>query len=891
MSIIHQIYCTHCTHGSSALERREGELARRVFGYSARAASVEGDQLRHYYAQIEPYLYYFLPRDTPDDRKLQLGASTAPRRMFFIPSAGGLQVAGQVCYRATDCEGRPGSYFAHVLVQEPGDAQPRWTALDWLRLWGAPGWVQEDSPEMPHLLPALESPADLLGQSAPAIDDPLLASFLREAADSPALHDPAGILPERWKAMEPGRRCLWFREALSRYLDAAAADPRQTVWLVVEPAVAALWAYGIARLLPEGPLRNDLGFSTFETDPQRANAPLAATWFHDPQAVGAEPEGVRLPGLVVNTLVAPDPEKPRPARKYATAILREVVEGGCEAAQRELAVFASVHAERPQQLESLAAADEIVSAMLDTGTLSGDDWRSSPQTTQCVRLRLGQRLAAMEDLDAGLKGVVQGPAFLTVVELLTAKPPLRDARRALIHLLKEIPPERILGLLRLPGVTDEDKITVLLRHIHARGGLPVGCEFIWEEFAARDETKRRAGAVLMARVLVRLPPKDLKRLFQSAPRPATTGFVLNLMRMLRNKKVKPPALSAVVQGMDEEAVLALLRTSGPEFLRTYPKREPVMGEKLALLLRTLPRHPEQFKDRLELVLAGQHLFSEDQYVRAATAWDACHRKIQEVARLQKPDSSVSEQMRMALLLAACRELAMAADQAMSVDAVDVEYTWTQKRDMLLRISQEVLSGLPLLLPGPWEHDVLLQRIGFQFQQHRWPMEPLKKEGPAKKEGPRRLVGPEEKSLATTSIWTILGIVVLLLALTVLIVYGAMKLFSTGGGTTKVPKRPTRGGVDRQKNPAPDSTSNSRTGILACRSPGILVCRGTDILVCRSPGILVCRPTRSADPPLLTMAQAAEANLTAAIIDGVPGLGRPWRARLRKIGTRDWGLGI
>lgn len=842
MSAVHQIYCTHCTHGSSALERRQGELARRVFGYTARAASVEGDQLRHYYQQIEPYLYYHLPRDTPDDQKLLLDAATAPRRMFFVPSAGGLQVAGQVCYRATDCEGRPGSYFAHLLVQDEDGADPRWTALDCLRLWDAPGWVQEDSPEIPHVLRALASPADLLGDRAPAIDDPLLVSFLRETADSAAFQDPAGILPDRWKTMEPQRRCQWFREALSRYLD-AAAEPRQPLWLVVEPAVAALLAYGIARLLPDGPLRNGVGFSTFEADPQRAKGPLVATWFHDPQAAAAESDGLPLPGLVVNTLVELDPQKPPRARKYANAILQEVVQRGCEAAQRQLAAFASVHAEHPQQLESLAAADQIVSAILETGTLADDDWRSSPQATQCVRVRLGQRLAAMDDLDAHLKAVVEGPAFLAVVDLLAAKPPLPNTRRALIHLLQSIPPERVLGLLRLPGVTDEDKITVLLRHVHLHGALPVGCEFLWEEFASQDQAKRRAGAVLMARVLGRLPPKDLNRLFQTAPRSAVTGLVLNLMRMLGNKKIKPASFSAVIQAMDEEAVLALLRTCGPEFLRTYPEREPAMGQKLALLLRTLPRHPEHFKDRLELILAGQHLLPEEQYHRAAAAWDTCRRQIQEVARLQKPDPSVSEQMRMTLLVAACRELAMAADQAMSVDTVDVEYTWTQKRDMLLRISQEVLGGVPLLLPGPWEHDVLLQRIGLQFQQHRWPMEPLKKEGPPKKEGPKRLVGPEAKSLATTSVWMTLAIVVVVIVLGVAAVWGVWKLFSTGGGPPKErPTRAKRGGVERQKQPVPGAASRSAH----LRSP----------------------------------AAGLQPSLTEAILDGVPELGRLWRARLR-----------
>ena len=122
MSIVHQIYCTHCTHGSSALARAEGESASQMLGYSARAGSLEGEPLRRLYQQIEPYLHYFLPRDTTDAQKLDCTAATAARRMFFVPPRDGLSVCGQVCYRATDCEGRPGSYFAHVLVLENGGA-------------------------------------------------------------------------------------------------------------------------------------------------------------------------------------------------------------------------------------------------------------------------------------------------------------------------------------------------------------------------------------------------------------------------------------------------------------------------------------------------------------------------------------------------------------------------------------------------------------------------------------------------------------------------------------------------------------------------------------------------------------------------------------------------
>ena len=134
MSAIQQIYCTHCTHGSSALERRQGELAARMLGYSVRAGSLEGDALRQVYRQVERYVSYHLPHDTPGEQKLQFTAATAPRRLIFIPAAGSWQVIGHVCYRQRDTEGRPGSYFAHLLCREVGDPGQSWTLLDALRL-------------------------------------------------------------------------------------------------------------------------------------------------------------------------------------------------------------------------------------------------------------------------------------------------------------------------------------------------------------------------------------------------------------------------------------------------------------------------------------------------------------------------------------------------------------------------------------------------------------------------------------------------------------------------------------------------------------------------------------------------------------------------------------
>src|SRR3569623_78868 len=141
MTSIHQLYATHCTYGTSALEQREGELADRVLGYSARAGSLERSELRNCYRQVERFLYYYLPTDAPTEEKLRLDAASAPRRMFFCPALGDLQVLGQISYRQQDTAGRPGSYFGHVLFGRR--AEGAWSVLDCLKLWSAP-WIDED---------------------------------------------------------------------------------------------------------------------------------------------------------------------------------------------------------------------------------------------------------------------------------------------------------------------------------------------------------------------------------------------------------------------------------------------------------------------------------------------------------------------------------------------------------------------------------------------------------------------------------------------------------------------------------------------------------------------------------------------------------------------------
>ena len=83
---IHQIYATHCTYGTSAIERRRGEMADQVKGYSARASSLPPEELAAVYRAIEPFVYYYLPDDFPADEKPYYSPRLAPRRLVYFPS-------------------------------------------------------------------------------------------------------------------------------------------------------------------------------------------------------------------------------------------------------------------------------------------------------------------------------------------------------------------------------------------------------------------------------------------------------------------------------------------------------------------------------------------------------------------------------------------------------------------------------------------------------------------------------------------------------------------------------------------------------------------------------------------------------------------------------------
>jgi hypothetical protein len=674
--------------------------------------------------------------------------------------------------------------------------------------------------------------------------------------------------------MAPQTRREWFLGLLCTLVQSETSE-RQPLVLVAEPSLAALMFYGVLRLLPPGPLRDGTGFSTFESDPDRAGAFLSATWLFDAESALAKT--CPWQRATINTLLPPAGQKISPVTKYAEAVVQRFLDcsgkGGDEI-DNYLKAVATVRIAGAKDLDTLVEIDQAAQGLFERGALAAGPWRNWPAGIEYLRQKLVERLAGAEDVEPALKSVVGGHAHLAVIDLLAGKPPLPGARHAVVHLLKELPPDKILGLLKLGGVSDEDKITVLLRHIHAHGNLPPGCEFLWEEWADAAEQPRRAGVVLMARVLAKVPAKAMEKFSAHVPQRCAHGFLLNCLKLVHKKKMTLPALTAMIRAAADESVFKLVREGGSQFLANYPKNEPALGEKMANLLRTLVHHPDDFKERLDLILAGQHLLGEEVYQAAAVSWDKCYKAIQDVGKYQRPDAGASTEKRHAFLVNACREMAMAADRAMTLETMDAEYTGSQKRDFLLKIGQRVLGGTPLFIPGAWETEILMQRVDSQFQNHRFPPDPLKKEAAekkkkeekkeAKKAAAAAAATSEGKPLVTASKGLLVTTVVLLVLISAGVVYGLYYVLSAPASPRAPKKGPRDRTRDRKKTSATFDTPEMRPDRLTATS-----------LARFGRGVGGEQTVRHDFNVAGTMQSCSTRPLTAAVVADIPARVREW----------------
>ncbi len=816
MSTIHQIYWTLGVRAAA----RSGHDAPASSSSMHRVGSLDGADLDECCRKLAPYVYYQLPRDLSDAQRQQLDAGAAPRRLFRFSAPDGLQVLGQACYCPAGARAGDGDAFAHVLFERETEGRPRWPVLDCLKLWGASGWV-EGSAAACAGPKAIQSLGELLGQSEPVIDDRVLWTFLCEPPEG-AFHDPGRVLPARWRAMPATERGQWFLDVFSAFL-LAGSDRQGPICVVAEPSVAALLFYGVARLLPEGPVRDGVTFSTFEPDTAAASgAALVGTWFSDPEGTGASIDACEGCAATINTLRRPPEGQPRPRTEYATAMVQRLLDKGWDEVDWRLETLGAVKVRKIELLETVGGIEQLVENVLATGSFANQNWRKSEALTNSVRHVLLRHLERARDVAAALKQVAGGPAHLSVLDLAAGAPKGAVARATVEFLLQRVPAEKFEILLKLPSVAPADKLQALANYLQARETLPPGCDALWAEWEKGAKSGDPAKMGLLPQLLTTLSPEALTKLYKRLPTPRAIQSVFGLLQLCNAKALRPTQMTPVVEALDEDTLTTLFRQHGTGFVEEYPGDEPGMGRRLAALLKALPYHPEEFKERLEWILAGQHLLEEDRDQRVATAWANCRKAINALGRLQEPDKSTSEQTRTNLLVTTAREMAIAADEAMGSTAFEGENPHLRKLECLRKIANELL-GKPLLPPGPVEHEFLWTKIAQQLETHQWPVEggltkeamkaeasgkkdakkePGKKEG---KEGAKKLTGPEARSLASTSGALTYLMVALVALLTVAIVAACFYFFFASGTGKATKKRRGKREVQPPKVAAPFKT--------------------------------------------------------------------------------------
>jgi hypothetical protein len=719
--LIHQIYCTHCTYGTSALERREGELAGRPLGYSARSSSLEMNELRKQYRLLERFLYYYLPSDSPSEDRLRLEADTAPRRLVASLSLSGSQMLAQISYRQFDTAGRPGSYFAHVLIGPRG--QQPWPATQCLQLWGAP-WIDTDTPDLPFDLPPLTDLSDLLAGQRPAIDDGLLLGFLTTEPGEP-LDDPRDVIPPRWRAIAAQQRRELFADALQGFIRLGSAS-RDNVLLVIEPSLSALLYYGIARLLPAGEVQSSLGFSTFEPALERALVPLAATIFRQPEVTDARPELYRGRSSIRNTFLDKRGGPAHPAGPYVELVLDTLLREGWPAVDRLLAGFGEAGVKRLEDLDSLGRAHRAAPAMLFPNTpLDAALYQQSPLAAGYLASQVRRELAGCDARQ--LQALVGSAQQSLILELVATSVAAITAEPSVIFLLSALSGDQLARWLASNSVGPACKVAALANIIVQQGRLPEACAFVWRDEAGVVEPKAgaaelKAGAALpiMTAVLLQLPQPALEQLYGQLAEPERPSFLRHLVRACGADPSKLAMLQLIFSELSEAHLCAVLREQGPELRRIYPQRDAELGARLHSLLLSLPNQSREFGARLDLLNAWQ-AWLPDQLLdkRQLQLWQRVRSALQAIgeARSAPPPGmlqKITGQDPRPSLDDLARKAAAALGEAVPAPFQQPEGFAVGQQRLFQALGAALLGDTEFLPSG------LVSKTAWFFENHHWP---------------------------------------------------------------------------------------------------------------------------------------------------------------------------
>jgi hypothetical protein len=597
---IQQLYCTHCTYGTSALHRHTGAIQNQVFEYSTRAGSVPQPQSHEVFQKIESLLYFHLPGDTPGAEWLNYHAGNTPwQRMLYFPAINGQQLFTRICYRTTDTRGRPGSYFAHVLLSEA--AAPAITALDALRMWGAADfWVSADRAEFDFELKPLSRLSEQPGYEG-SVRDEVLWSFLTTApggefCDHPA-GDPRSVIPARWRQTPVEVRQTLVRNLVHGALELDFARQERMV-VAVEPALAALLFYGLLRLLPPRGVADQLSFSTFESHLDRPLAMLTASAFFRPEAAELLPEIYRGRGYVQNTWQRHPPRKFQNEKAgYPARAMSALLQQGWKALDELRGDLAGSKAATSADYEdALRAAEEVEQLVaLDPKVLRHYSLPEAASSRRYAQRILAKRLAAASR-DVWRAIAMNSGVYLHVLDLVGSDPRLTGAEAATAGLLRALPTEPKIRnrFLELPGLAVVYKQRWLKAFFNHYRKLPLDLPALWSADMLQPE-----GA--LAGVVEQLSSAELLELGSHVPANRLGEFVGLIARACEQDATKREALTQLAQHLGNDAVAALLAYHSAAVLSHLPPPQSALASRLQELLKKLTQQPP---DRLLIHLTG-----------------------------------------------------------------------------------------------------------------------------------------------------------------------------------------------------------------------------------------------------------------------------------------------
>jgi hypothetical protein len=800
MNKVEQIYCTHCTYATSALDRDMASAGDLVLGYSARAGSLQGEALGEAYRQLEPALTYDLPPDTPNADRIRLAPLEAPRSLVFYPNLGTREVIGQICYRSRAADGRTGSYFAHLLFRDAGRGADRWSARNALQLYGATGWVVEDRANIDMQLPALAAAGDLLGGAAPAVSDAALSGFLTATAGGPVV-DAGGLIPGHWRARPAQERCDLLRGTLHGLLG-AARDGEANVLLVLEPGLAALLFYGLFRLLPPGSFAESLSVSTYTPVGGRRLTHLAATIFQTPQGnelpdPAYAPEG----GFALNAFSGRRTPLPQTAGTYAPLLVDALLEKGWPAVDAMLARLHKVGAARSEHLEEAARAHRGAFVLLDPQAPQADTPTvAAPAAYNYLSQQVRDELCMPQAQHR--PGWVGSPAHVRAIHLLAADSVSLVSGR--FHwLLTGLGPVQVAQLVSSRDIPREVKIGLLVEAARAHRQLPAGTDFLWADAPP--------GGLTLFDVLNQLEPQVIRDLAVKVAVEHLPHLMAALAQASAGHDGKTRLLSKIlvefVTKAGETRLCRLLNDpNGAALFRFYPRKDPTLRKKLLRLMAGLPEDPSALADRLAaLTSAGQmQLLTPGEGERVA-AWQSAVEEIRQIGQLTEPAAGTSRRQEKDLE-AACRRLAGAFYKALPVDG-DADRDGQLRLNCLQRLAEHLHGCGDALSPRLWD------TIQLFFAGYGWKNLPRR----------RRLGGRQWRAVATWGIVLVAAgaLCFIVVGLAVVAYRASNKTSSTEVETSQTNNDPSApaivtpaapqnpGPPPRMTNPAPPPTAVAR----------------------------------------------------------------------------------